>query len=285
MKHFTYRSLDELQRAVETTGAGSVRFEADRNQVSRLLGRKVAVGGFTAGNSLAIHPMEGCDSTPDGRPDELTWRRYLRFARGGAKLLWFEATAVRHDGRANARQLWITRDNVDDYARLVEAILREHRARWGSADDLLMPVQLTHSGRYAVPVKQIAYHNPFIDRKSGTPAEFPVIGDDELERVEDAYAAAARLAVQAGFRAIDLKVTHGYLLSELTGAKTREGRYGGPLENRLRMIGNVLGKIRAEVGSGVMLCMRLGCFDGVPYGKDPQTNVGVPCDYPTPYPY
>ena len=233
---------------------------------------------------MAIHPMEGCDSTLDGRPDELTWRRYERFARGGAKLVWFEATAVREDGRANTRQLWITKDNVSDFARILEMILREHKVRFGTTDDLLVPMQLTHSGRYSVPKKTIAYHNPLIDQKSGVPADYPIISDAELERLEDDYVQAAKLALQAGFRSVELKVTHGYLLAELLGAKTREGRYGGSLENRTRMIRNILGKIRAATGNQLTLLMRLGCFDSVPYmnGAD---GVGVPLAHPIPYPY
>lgn len=285
MRHFTYKTLSELRQAAEEQGARHVQFEDDPEQVKDLLARKVRVGGLTVGNSLAIHPMEGCDSTPDGRPDELTWRRYERFARGGAKLIWFEATAIREDGRANPRQLWIRPDNVSDFARLVDRVLELHRERFGTVDDLLMPCQLTHSGRYSVPRKIIAYHNPHIDRKSGTPPDWPVITDAEIERLEDDFAAGAKLAVAAGFRSLDVKVTHGYLMSELLGAKTREGRYGGPLENRVRMTRNVIGKIRAAVGGGVTIAMRLGCFDGVPYFRDPATGLGVPCDYETPYPY
>ncbi len=233
---------------------------------------------------MAIHPMEGCDSTLDGRPDELTWRRYERFARGGAKLVWFEATAVREDGRANTRQLWITKDNAGDFARILEMIKREHKARFGTTDDLLVPMQLTHSGRYSVPKKTIAYHNPLIDQKSGVPADYPIISDDELERLEDDYVQAAKLALLAGFNAVELKVTHGYLLAELLGAKTREGRYGGSLENRTRAIRNILGKIRAATGNQLTLLMRLGCFDSVPYIKGAD-GVGVPLAYPIPYPY
>ena len=284
MKYFTYRNLDELRRGAEQIGARHVRFEEDKNEIRRQVSQAVVVGGRRVGNAMAIHPMEGCDSTPDGRPGELTWRRYQRFAAGGAKLVWFEATAVREDGRANVRQLWINRDTVSDFARLLEMIVRTHRERWGAADDLLVPVQLTHSGRYSVPKRAIVYHNPFIDKKSGAPADCPVISDGELERLEDDYVAAARLAVEAGFRAIDLKVTHGYLLSEMTGAKSRQGRYGGPLENRLRFIGNVIGKIRSALGAQLLICMRLGCFDGVPYFHD-ASNVGIPCDYPVPYPF
>ncbi|MBI4874886.1 MAG: NADH:flavin oxidoreductase [Acidobacteria bacterium] len=285
MRHFTYRTLEDLEHSADRLGAAHVRLEADPEQVKAALGRKVALRSFTLGNSLATHPMEGCDATPDGRPDELTWRRYQRLAAGGAKLIWFEATAVCEEGRANPRQVWINRVTADDFARLVDTMLRVHRERWGSADDLLIPVQLTHSGRYSHPRRILAYHHPLLDRKTGTPPDYPVIADDELERLEDQYVEAAGLALSAGFRAFDLKVTHGYLLAELIGAKTREGRYGGPLEDRTRFMRNVLGKIRAKFGARLTPCMRLGCFDSVPYERDPETGVGRPMDYPLPYPW
>lgn len=285
MRHFQYKTLSELRRSAEALGATHVRFEDDPQKVREILTRRVQVGSQRAGNSMAIHPMEGCDGELDGRPGELTWRRYERFGRGGAKLIWFEATAVREDGRANTRQLWITKNNVGDFRRLLEKMLSVHREEFGSNDDVIVPLQLTHSGRYSVPKRIIAYHNPLIDRKTNVPSDYPVISDDELERLEDDFVAAAGLAIEAGFRAIDIKATHGYLVSELLGAKTREGRYGGSLENRTRIIRNIMGKIRAKYGRELMLCMRLGCFDGIPYGRDEATGIGVPFEYPVPYPY
>ena len=112
MRHFTYKSLDDLRHGAAGLGATHVQFEGDAARVRAALARPVRVARFQVGNSIAIHPMEGCDGTLDGRPDELTVRRYERFARGGAKLVWFEATAVRADGRANPRQLWINRGNI-----------------------------------------------------------------------------------------------------------------------------------------------------------------------------
>ena len=73
-------------------------------------------------NRVVFHPMEGCDGTADGSPDTLTKRRYERFAKGGAGLIWFEATAVMEEGRANPRQLYITENNLDDFKHQVEAI-------------------------------------------------------------------------------------------------------------------------------------------------------------------
>ncbi len=283
MRNFNFRTLNELRQKSEELGAAHVLFEEDRDRIRSALARKVRAGGVTLGNSLAIHPMEGCDAEPDGRPGELTWRRYERFARGGAKLVWFEATAVCEEGRANPRQIWIRPGNVDDFARLHERMERLHRERWGTSDDLLIPLQLTHSGRYSQPRRIIPVHNPAVDRKTGVPDDYPILSDGELERLEDVYLEAARLGFQAGFRAFDLKVTHGYLLSELIGAKTRPGRYGGPLENRTRFIRNVLGKLRAEFGSRVTYCMRLGVYEGVPYVRREPDGAGEPLPYPLPY--
>jgi len=284
MKYFTYRNIDELQADAARIGASQVRLEPDPARVRATLASPVMVGGFRIGNSIAIHPMEGCDGDLEGNPGELTWRRYQRYGRSGAKLIWFEATAVRPDGRANTRQLSINPQTVSSLASLLEETRRQHREAWGNADDLLEVLQLTHSGRHSVGPRTVACHNPWVDAKTGVAPDTPVVSDDELERIEDDYAAAARLACSAGFRAVDIKATHGYLLIELLGAKTRPGRYGGPLENRLRLIRNVLGKIRAEMGNRLLLCVRLGCYDGVPYHRDPATGAGEPCHYQVPYP-
>ncbi len=284
MRYFTFRNLAELAETARTLGAESVHFENDPDRMRAALARPVRVGSFTVGNSMAIHPMEGCDGTLEGRPDELTWRRYERFARGGAKLIWFEATAVHPDGRANPRQLWLHEATVDEFARLLEMMRRTHTESCGSTGDLLIPIQLTHSGRYSAPRRIIVYHNPLIDQKTATPSDYPVITDDELERLEDDYVTAAGLALRAGFDTVDVKATHGYLLSELLGAKTREGRYGGSLENRTRFFKNVFAKIRDRFGKRLRLVMRLGCFDSVPYVLG-DSATGQPLSYPIPYPW
>ena len=98
-------------------------------------------------NRIAIQPMEGCDGTPDGKPDELTFRRYMRFARSGAGLIWGEATAVMKESRANPRQLYINKDNLDAFKKLVNDTKEECMRHNGFEPYLVC--QLTHSGRYA----------------------------------------------------------------------------------------------------------------------------------------
>jgi 2,4-dienoyl-CoA reductase-like NADH-dependent reductase (Old Yellow Enzyme family) len=277
--YFHYRSLDELREDAQRRGL-AIPLEADTGKVQAALGRQAQVGSFAVGNSLAIHPMEGCDGDANGSPDALTKRRYDRFATGGAKLIWFEATAVVEEGRANPRQLWLHEGNTGEYARLLERTRELHRQTFGNADDLLDVLQLTHSGRYSYRQPLAAYNHPILDKPNTR-----VLDDDYIERLEDAYVAAAQRAKACGFRAIDLKLTHGYFGVELLGARTRPGKYGGSFENRTRFARNVLGKIRAAAGKDLILAARLAVHDGIPYKIDPATKRGVPAKVEIPYKY
>src|SRR2546425_7503451 len=100
------------------------------------LAQPLSFNGVKIGNRFAIHPMEGWDGTSDGRPSELTVRRWRNFGRSGAKLIWGgEAVAVVHEGRANPNQLLINAASRDDLARLREALIEEHQQAAGSTDD------------------------------------------------------------------------------------------------------------------------------------------------------
>ena len=69
--------------------------------------------GFVIGNRFCTHPMEGWDGTLDGKPTDLTIRRWRNFGRSGAKLIWGgEAVAVIYEGRANPNQLLINQGNL-----------------------------------------------------------------------------------------------------------------------------------------------------------------------------
>jgi 2,4-dienoyl-CoA reductase-like NADH-dependent reductase (Old Yellow Enzyme family) len=263
-ERFHYRSLEELEAAVAQLGL-DITFDRDLTP----LGHPVEIYGHRTPNSLAIHPMEGCDGTADGKPDELTFRRYQRFGAGGAGLLWFEATAVAQEGRANPRQLYASPDNVTALARLREAALRAAKEAMGPDHEPLCVLQLTHSGRYSkpegTPKPVIAQHNPWLDPRVGIGPDYPVITDDELERLEDRYVEAARVAAAAGFHVVDIKSCHRYLISELLGSHLREGRYGGSFENRTRFLLNIIDKIRSELGGDVQIALRMNTWDGLPY--------------------
>lgn len=261
---FSFQTFEELQAEVERLKL-SLMLEQDLTAIHQ----KVPVYQFETPNALAIQPMEGCDGTADGKPGELTYRRYQRFAVGGAGMIWFEATAVNQEGRANPYQLLASQDNTGDLARLLDSSIKAAKTAFGSNYSFVPVIQLTHSGRYSKPQGEgkpiIAQHNLYLDPRNGIGPDYPVITDDELEKLEDDYVRAAGVALKAGFPIVDVKCCHCYLLSELLGSHLREGRYGGSFANRTRFLLNVVDKIHAQYGNDLKVAVRLNVWDGLPY--------------------
>jgi len=227
------------------------------------LREKIELNGKTIGNRLAIHPMEGCDSTLDGAPGELTTRRYMRYTKGKAGLIWFEATAINEKGRANDQQLFLNERTVGDFSLLINR-MREEADEGGTPSPYLV-LQLSHAGRFG-DHKIIAIHDEKLDKLAKVEPSCPVISDRELEELESAYVNVARLAKQAGFDAVDVKSCHRYLLSELLGAREREDKFGGSYENRTRLIKEVVTKIKREVGIEVAIRLNISDFLEYPIG-------------------
>lgn len=258
---FHYQSLEELRQDIAERGY-SIPLAASVD----VLKQPLAIGSKRIPNRLSILPMEGCDGTSDGKPDELTVRRYHRFARGGAGLLWFEATAVVHEGRANPRQLQIS----DLTKESLQAMLNEslQAAAQAGHERPFTILQLTHSGRNSrpdgFPKQVIAAHVAHLEDK--LIEGYHMITDQELAELEDTYVHAAELAAEAGFDAVDIKSSHGYLLAELLMAHNRDGIYGGSFENRTRLLCNIIDKIKQKVGDKLILAVRLGAYDSVPGG-------------------
>ena len=260
---FHYRSLDDLRQEIDELGV-----DLPLSEDLASLAQPVAIGGRVAPNALAVQPMEGCDGTPDGRPDTLTVRRYVRFAGGGAGLLWFEATAIAPEARANPRQLLLTEETAPAFAQLRETAVDVAQSAFGSSFEPFTVIQLAHSGRYSRPLDRpapiIAHHDGLLDQAQGLPDDYPLISDDELDRLQDRYVAAARLAVRYGFDGLDIKSCHRYLISELLAAHTRPGKYGGSFENRTRFLLETVRRVRAEA-PGAQVTLRLNVYDGHPY--------------------
>jgi 2,4-dienoyl-CoA reductase-like NADH-dependent reductase (Old Yellow Enzyme family) len=254
------------------------------------LGRPLSRKAGIIGNRFAILPMEGWDGERDGRPSDLTRRRWRHFGASGAKLIWGgEAVAVRHDGRANPNQLLLNENTLANFVSLREGLIAAHHKRFGSTDDLLVGLQLTHSGRFSRPnekrrlAPRIVYRHPALDLRCGISNDRPLLSDDEIAALASDFVRVARLAQRAGFAFVDVKHCHSYLGHEFLSAIDRPGRYGGSLENRTRFLREIVAGIRAEA-PGLEIGVRVSVFDVRPFESGPD-GVGVPVPSSEPYRY
>ncbi|MFO1054664.1 MAG: NADH:flavin oxidoreductase [Planctomycetota bacterium] len=245
------------------------------------LGRPLDVDGLRIGNRFCVHPMEGWDATTDGLPTERTLRRWSAFGRSGAKLVWGgEAFAVRADGRANPNQLCRMPDEERSLRGLLDlhdALRAAHVQAGMETSDLVVGLQLTHSGRWSRPqgkkAPRIAVRHPELDRRAEVRDDSALFSDAELESLVDEYLAAARLAQRAGFHFVDVKCCHGYLLHELLGAHTRPGVFGGDFDGRTRLFRTIVNAIRAELPA-LRIGVRASIADTQIHTKDPDSGIG-----------
>ena len=247
-----------------------------------LLQKSVQGEGFVLPNAFCIQPMEGCDGTAQGAPDELTRARYDSFAASGAGLIWVEAVAVCNEGRANPRQLYINDSTYDDFARLSEQI--NNKAREAGHAKPVSVVQLTHSGRFANPSGNhdpvCGWRHESLDGRYAKQAATAPVSDDELRALPELYAKAAKLARRAGFDGVDVKCCHLYLFSELLSAYDRPGPYGGDFDNRTRLLRECLAAAAAEQ-PGILAC-RLNVYDGMPNGFGMPRDGSLDIDFTEP---
>lgn len=286
------KSIDALRSRLDTLG---IELPLDDQILAAEQGSPLAasleVAGFRVGNRWCIHPMEGWDANEDGSPSEHTLRRWRRFGASGAKLIWGgEAAAVQPSGRSNPNQTLATPANREGLAQLLAELLQGHRGAGCDDGDLLIGLQLTHSGRFSKPndhhqsEPRIAYHHPLLDEKFHIDPQDDavVLTDDELEQLIDDYVACARVAADVGYRFVDVKACHGYLLHELLSARDRQGKFGGDLEGRSRVLLTIVDRIR-NAAPELIIGVRLSVFDSVPYRT--STEVGKPMDFATTLPY
>ena len=281
----TFQSVAELRAYL---GERGIDLPLADSGVRAAMAAGIDVMGRRLPNRWAILPMEGWDCTPAGAPSELTRRRWLGFANSGAALVaGTEAGAVMHEGRSNPSQLLLSKENLPALREAVAAMRKTHAARFGTAGDFAIGIQLTHSGRFAHPNRAdrlesvAAYNHPLLDRKFGAPR---VVGDSEVGEIRRAFVAAAGIAREAGFDFVDFKHAHGYLAHEFLTAVDRPGPYGGPFENRTRFAREVVESIR-EAWPDLPVAVRLSIFDIQPFEKGPD-GVGRPMARDAgPYPY
>ncbi|GAB3779124.1 NADH:flavin oxidoreductase/NADH oxidase [Nocardioides ungokensis] len=232
----------------------------------------------TVRNRVWVSPM--CQySAVDGLPDDWHLVHLGSFARGGAGLVFTEATAVVPEGRISPADTGIWNDEQQQaWARIVSFV---------HAQGATAGIQLAHAGRKASSQAPWLGRGAVADRDGGwepvgpSPVAFPGLRDpralDEagIGRVVTAFGDAAERAVAAGFDVLEIHAAHGYLLHEFLSplSNQREDRYGGSFDNRVRLLMEVVSEVRGRVASGVPVVVRVSATDWVEGGWTPDETV------------
>ncbi len=228
--------------------------------------------GLTLRNRIVVSPM--CQySSSDGFATDWHLVHLGSRAVGGAGLVFTEATAVTAQGRISPEDLGIWKDDHVEMLARIASFVHSQGAPIG--------IQFAHAGRKA------STRNPWMGRGASPPEEggWDVVGPsaiafspayppvsaltiDEITEIVDAFAAAAKRAVAAGFDLVELHAAHGYLLHEFFSplSNARTDQYGGSLENRMRIVIECATAIRRAIPDTMPLWTRISATDWIEGG-------------------
>jgi 2,4-dienoyl-CoA reductase-like NADH-dependent reductase (Old Yellow Enzyme family) len=225
-------------------------------------------------NRVVVSPMcQYC--AKDGLADDWHLVHLGSRAVGGAALVFVEATAVTPEGRISPGDMGIWGDqHIEPLARI---------ARFVESQGAVPGIQLAHAGRKASCAQpwiggarlkpeqgawDVVAPSPIPFRESDpTPIELDRKG---IDAIVEAFVAATRRALKAGFRIIELHMAHGYLMHEFLSplSNHRLDEFGGPLENRIKLPVRLAQAVKAEIPSSSPLFVRISATDWVEGGWD-----------------
>ena len=263
-----------------TPRAGRASTDHDRGVPEIDLLSPVTIRGVSFRNRIVMSPM--CEySAQDGFANDWHLVHLGSRAVGGTALIMVEATAVTAEGRITPGDLGIWKEeHIEMLARI---------AKFVHSQGAVAGIQLAHAGRKAscdLPWKGGA------SLKSPERGGWPVVGPspvpfDEavpvpiplaeagIDGVVDAFEAGARRALKAGFKVLEIHAAHGYLLHEFLSpiSNHRNDKYGGSLENRMRLLLQVAERLRGLMPEELPLFVRISASDWVEGGWDIEQSV------------
>jgi 2,4-dienoyl-CoA reductase-like NADH-dependent reductase (Old Yellow Enzyme family) len=238
------------------------------------------IRGVTLKNRIAVSPM--CQySSVDGMADDWHLVHLGSRAVGGAGLIFVEASAVTAEGRITPGDMGIWNDRqIEPLARIASFV-----HRMGGVPG----IQLAHAGRKAsclVPWEgggrlktpgeggwEVVAPSEIPFREGDPPSR--ALDSAAMEGIVTAFTDAARRAIQAGFRVIEIHAAHGYLLHSFLSplSNQRTDSYGGSLENRMRFLLQVATALRRTIPEDMPLFTRISATDWVEGGWDIDQSI------------
>jgi 2,4-dienoyl-CoA reductase-like NADH-dependent reductase (Old Yellow Enzyme family) len=240
----------------------------------------LVIRGVTLRNRIVMSPM--CQySAEEGMANDWHLVHLGSRAVGGTALVMVEATAVTRDGRITPGDVGIwSDDHVEPLARIVKFI---------HSQGAVAGIQLAHAGRKASSAPPWKGGHTLKTPEEGgwpvvAPSPIPFHEDDPapmaldeagIDGIVAAFEAAARRALTAGFKILEIHAAHGYLLHEFLSplSNRRDDQYGGSLENRMRLLLRVAERLRALMPRELPLFVRLSATDWAEGGWDVDQSV------------
>lgn len=240
------------------------------------------LGNITLPNRIVVSPM--CQySAEDGFANDWHLVHLGSRAVGGAGLVITEATAVKPEGRISPQDLGLWKD--DHIAPLKRAVDFLHR------QGTFAGIQLAHAGRKAsmcapwqgeriATTEEGGWQNVVAPSAIPFSAKYPqphALKEAEIDDIVKAFARAARRALLAGFDVIEIHGAHGYLLHQFLSplSNQRSDVYGGSLENRMRLLTQVVDAVREEWPHERPLFVRISATDWAEGGWNVQSSIAL----------
>jgi 2,4-dienoyl-CoA reductase-like NADH-dependent reductase (Old Yellow Enzyme family) len=239
----------------------------------------LAIRGVALRNRIAVSPM--CQySAEDGFFNDWHLVHLGSRAVGGASLVITEATSVEPRGRISPWDTGIWKDEHIAFLSRIAAFVKSQGAAAG--------IQLAHAGRKAGCRRPWEGGGPIPESEGGWPTVAPsavpfresdpvphALSQEEIAAIVEAFAAAGRRALAAGFQVAEIHAAHGYLIHQFLSplSNRREDEYGGALDRRMRFALEVAGAVRAVWPDDLPLFCRVSATDWVEGGWTPEETV------------
>jgi len=240
-----------------------------------LLLTPIKLGNRTLENRFALNAMECNDADEHGNPTKRTYERYSRYFEGNAGLIDLEAITVTYESRGRLMQLSVEPHNQKALAAFVKEMKRIN-------DKPLFVWQITHSGELSDPT--------FSRRVTVKPLpgyeNADLLSEEEVDGIIDKFVLGAKIAHDCGADGLDIKLCHGYLVTQiLRPYNDRKWKYGGQWENRRRFAFELYERITKEVNDpNFILGSKITIWEGIPGGfgtegpKSPIMDLTEPLD-------
>ncbi len=237
----------------------------------------IKIRGVTIPNRLSLSPL--CMySAIDGIPNDWHFSHLSTYARARVGLIFTEATAVQKIGRITPFCLGLWKDEqIEPFKRITNFI-----KSMGSVPGF----QLAHAGRKASAREPWRGGIPLNDEDKSkgnspwtpiAPSALPLANgwptprsmtQDDIEELKKSYVEASRRAIEAGFEVLEIHAAHGYLINSFLSpiSNKRNDEYGGTIENRSKILIDIIKQIRLVIPSNIPLFCRISAVDGLENG-------------------